>query len=126
MEEFEIKKELDYQNRRENIQQELKDCEDYVIKLNCKLRAMKAKKNMLAEQRKATVSPSSSQDDFDEEGDTLLTEVSESVVEKLLVADNTAASNSSTTEEAMDLTVILMSVLHIMVYCSLSIHTLKH
>jgi hypothetical protein len=43
-----------------------------------------------------------SQDDFDEEGDTSFTEVSESVVEKLLVADNTAASNSSTTEEAMD------------------------
>ena len=51
---------------------------------------------------KATIPPSSSQDDFDEEGDTSFTEVSESVVEKLLVADNTAASNSSTTEEAMD------------------------
>ena len=103
MEEFNIKKELEYQNRRgENLQQELKDCEDYVIKLNCKLRAIKAKKNMLVEQRKATVSPSSSQDDLDEEGDTSLTEVSKSVVEKLLVADNTAASNSSTTEEAMN------------------------
>ena len=62
---------------------------------------MKAKKNMLVEQRKATVPSSSSQDDFDEEGDTSLTEVSQSVVEKLLVADYTAASISSTTEEAM-------------------------
>ena len=63
---------------------------------------MKAKKSMLVEQRKATVPPSSSQDDFDEEEDISLTEVSEYVVEKLLVADNTAASNFSTTEEAMD------------------------
>ena len=51
---------------------------------------------VLVEQRKATVPPSSSQDDFDGEEDTSLTEVSESVVEKLLVADNT------TKEEAMD------------------------
>jgi hypothetical protein len=103
MEEFDIKKEIEYQNRRrKNLQQELKDCEDYVIKFNRKLRTMKAKTNMLVEQRKATVPPSSSQDDYDEQGDTSLTEVSESVVEKLLVTDNTAASNSSTTEEAMD------------------------
>jgi hypothetical protein len=66
------------------------------MKLNCKLRAMKAKNNMLVEEHKATVPPSSSQDDFDGEEDTSLTEVSESVVEKLLVADNT------TKEEAMD------------------------
>jgi hypothetical protein len=84
-----------------NLQQELKNCEDYVIKINRKLRAMKAKKNMLVEQRTATVPPSSSQDDIDEERDTSLTEVSESVVDKLLVADNTTTSNFSTTEEAM-------------------------
>ena len=66
------------------------------MKLNCKFCAMKAKKNMLVEEHKATVPPSSSRDDFDEEEDTSLTEVSESVVEKLLVADNT------TKEEAMD------------------------
>ena len=101
MEEFEIKKE--YQHRRgKNLQQELKDCENYVMKLICKLRPMKAKTNMLVEEHKATVPPSSSQDDFDEEEDTSLTEVSESVVEKLLFADNTAASNSSTKEEGMD------------------------
>jgi hypothetical protein len=56
---------------------------------------------MLVEQRTATVPPSSSQDDIDEERDTSLTEVSESVVDKLLVADNTTTSNFSTTEEAM-------------------------
>jgi hypothetical protein len=52
------------QDRHKDNWQELKDCEDYVIKYNCKLRAMKAKKNMLVEQRKATVPPSSSQDEI--------------------------------------------------------------
>ena len=66
------------------------------LKLNCKLRAMKAKNNMFVEEHKAAVPPSSSQDDFDWEEDTSLTVVSESVVEKLLVAENT------TKEEAMD------------------------